>query len=192
VVHAFTNKAERDSSPAGAVDGLVCMTLDTGNVYVRRGGAWWVLEMPWRSFAPYVWGNLPGSGIGAGIIQSTVARWRQSLGACRVQGYFTADFAPFVNVDARIQVYTPVRCASPGPVGGASVYVNSSGLQSGGLASWEDNSFLGGMGNVGSRVSIKNGGDRVIPFATAKVAAGNTYVIVEMDLSYECDPTTDP
>ena len=189
VVHVFASKAERDAQ-AVPRDGMLCHTSDTHITYVRVGGAWYVLAMPWRPFTPKAWfADVNGNGrtlMGNSSVQ--VALWSQSMGQCHVVAQYVAVLPATTSpTDVTVNVGVPLTAAAGGPAGYARIVASSTAAAYGGGTSYAFNDSPSGSGYL-----VVNVGHQVVPSnATIRNATTAINLFVDTNLTYACDPTVD-
>jgi len=75
VTHQFANRAERDAAGVVPVAGMMCVTLDTGCVWIYTT-RWVPFSTPWKSWSPVIFSN-PSTGA-TQTVATAAAQYRYS------------------------------------------------------------------------------------------------------------------
>jgi hypothetical protein len=190
VVHQFASKAERDASNVHPVEGMCCQLADSGFMYVRRQGAWWVLAMPWAPFNPKAWfapTTSPTTYTPLGIASTQVASWCQSMGRCHVIAQFVANLPPATGGQTNfVFAGVPITATLGGPGGVALVTNQGNGLQYGGGCRWTFNDTPNG-----SAFGVRNAGPGVPPDAVIPSSSATQALFFDINVTYQVAPVVD-
>lgn len=158
VVQTFDTIAERDAHTAGLPDGAVATVTAEKVDFVLVGGAWWVLDMDYRSYpAQWWWDSLGGAGVP--VLAGADVVWKNQMGTIHALGTMSYTVQSASTRIGVVYIRAPVGSNKVGMMGAAKVHHTGLGLTYGGVASYAGSP----AGSAFSAVLVQSGGNGVPP-----------------------------
>ena len=187
IVQMFVNKAEMTTQSVPK-EGMYAHCSDTHITYVRVGGQWWVVDMPWKAYNGQLYTQPTGGGGITSVFATGSILWRQSMGAAQAIGSLVGTINQTL-VGYYVYIGTPVTMQTVQQAGFARIYNPGDGKVYGAAATWADNGGPSGA----SRCIIQNIGSPTGSPLNASIIMPTGYIQFNVDanLSFVCDPSVD-
>jgi len=131
-IHQFASKAERDAVAANVlVDGMQCWTAAEQTLWARRGGQWWPMWAPYRTFGPHVWSSPVGGSTWFPAVGQTVIEYQYQRVGDVVNVNASVDFQSGTIGTAYVAIslpYDPFPNVAPKALGNGELVDNVAGV----------------------------------------------------------------